>query len=333
MTTTESDPALRTDPSGPEARREARRRDLATLLELDPALLSDQALLVEDLGLDSLAMMTVISWLAEQGVVIGTDRGRLASVADVLDLMPKSTVSIVVTGTHNGNRLDPGRVPGPALPRPASPLVPVLENRIFRLTPIEDADVGFLYDLATRPETCFRWRFRGAPPPFDRFVAELWTLVVVQFVVRRTEDDQPVGHVVAYSANRDHGHCYVGAVFSPGHTGTGFAAQATELFVRYLFHSFAFRKVYLEIPGYNWDLVRSGEGRLFDVEGVLREHDYHAGRYWDQYLCAIHRSRLAGAGSRPADGAAGSRPADGATMSRPADGAAGDLPRRAGGGR
>lgn len=272
--------------------REARRRDLATLLDVDLERLSDRALLVEDLGLDSLAMMTVLAWLAERGVVVGTDRGRLDTVADVLDLMPAKKVSIVVTGSANGHALDPGRLAVPMPARPASPLVPVLGNRIFRLAPVDPADLGFLYELAADPQTCFRWRFHGAPPPFDRFVADLWTHVLVQFVVRRVADDRPVGHVVAYGANRDHGHCYVGAVFSAEHTGTGFAAQASELFIRYLFLTFAFRKVYLEIPGYNWDLVRSGEGRLFTVEGILRDHDYYAGRYWDQYLCAIHRDRL-----------------------------------------
>jgi len=34
--------------------------------------------------------------------------------------------------------------------------------------------------------------------------------------------------------------------------------------------------------------VSSGEGRLFHVEGVLREHSYYAGRYWDEYLCAVY---------------------------------------------
>lgn len=295
MTTTGSPPIARDNPSTLDARREANRRDLGTLLDIDPEILSDKALLVDDLGLDSLAMMTLIAWLAEHGVVIGTDRGRLATVADVLDLLPAKRISIVVTGSHDGHELDPVRVPASTLSRPSSPLVPVLENRIFRLTPIEQADVEFLYRMATRPETCFRWRFRGAPPPFDHFIADLWTHVLVQFVVRRVDDNKPVGHVVAYGANRDHGHCYVGAVFSADYTGTGLAAQATEMFIRYLFHTFAFRKLYLEIPGYNWDLVRSGEGRLFDVEGILREHDYYVGRYWDQYLCAIHRNRLTGA--------------------------------------
>jgi RimJ/RimL family protein N-acetyltransferase/aryl carrier-like protein len=273
-------------------RREALRRELAKLLDVDPEVLSDQARLVEDLGLDSLAMMTLIAWMAEQGVVIGTDRGRPASVADVFALVPAQKMSVVVTGPHGGHVLDPGRVTVPAPARPSSPLVPVLANRIFRLTPIEQADIGFLYHMATGPETCFRWRFRGAPPPFEHFVAELWTHVLVQFVVRRVADDQPVGHVVAYGASRDHGHAYVGAVFDAEYAGSGLAAQAAELFIRYLFHTFAFRKLYLEIPGYNWDLVRSGEGRLFEVEGVLREHDSYAGRLWDQYLCAIHRDRL-----------------------------------------
>jgi RimJ/RimL family protein N-acetyltransferase len=118
--------------------------------------------------------------------------------------------------------------------------------------------------------------------------------VLVQYVVRRNGDGQPVGHVVAYAADQSLHHANLGAVFQPQCTGTGLAAQAVALFARYLFHTFPLHKLYLEIPGYNWPQVRSGEHRLFHVEGVLRDHDYYAGRYWDQYLCAIYPDRLPG---------------------------------------
>jgi RimJ/RimL family protein N-acetyltransferase len=85
---------------------------------------------------------------------------------------------------------------------------------------------------------------------------------------------------------------YIGAVFIPEYAGSGEGAQAVAAFLRYLFHTFPFQKLYMEIPGFNWPQVRSGEGRLFQVEGVLRNHSYYAGRQWDEYLCAVYADSL-----------------------------------------
>jgi RimJ/RimL family protein N-acetyltransferase len=105
-------------------------------------------------------------------------------------------------------------------------------------------------------------------------------------VVRPARGDDVVGLVVAYSPSE--GHVHLGAVFDPAHTGSGLAAQAVVVFARYLFHSFPLRKLYLEIPEFNMPQLRSGVGRLFQVEGVLREHCYYAGRWWDQHIAAIY---------------------------------------------
>ncbi|HEU4425735.1 MAG TPA: GNAT family N-acetyltransferase [Pilimelia sp.] len=280
-------------------RREAHRREIAELLDLDPAALPDAARLVEDLSLDSLAMMTLLTWMESRGVTIGAEGDRPAKVGEVLSLLAKAAVpglSITVTGGQGIGLPGAVAVPGPlgvAAPRPAEagpPLAPVLGTSALRLTPVTPDDIGFLYALTVDPETGFRWRYRGAAPPIDRFAAELWTQVLMQYVVRRTGDGEPVGHVVAYAPDQNMRYAHVGAVFrSPG---TGLAAQAVALFVRYLFHTFPLHKLYLEIPGYNWPQVSSGQDRLFDVEGVLGDHDYYAGRLWDQYVCAIYRDRL-----------------------------------------
>ena len=80
-------------------------------------------------------------------------------------------------------------------------------------------------------------------------------------------------------------------------TASGMGALAVAMFARYLFHTFPLVKLYLEVPGYNWDQVSSGEDRLFKVEGVLRDHEYYAGRAWDKYLCAIYPASIGGMSS------------------------------------
>ena len=270
--------------------RESRRSELAELLELDPALLSDGARLRDDLHVDSLAMMVLLTWLEERGVIIESETDRPSTVDDVLDLVGKASfpgLSITFNDPADGF----GGLVTRVLPTISSgdPLAPVMVDHGFRLDPVTPEDVPFLYSLAAQPETSFRWRYRGAPPAIDRFVNDMWQQVLVQYVARRVTDNRQAGHVIAYAAEASMHHCYVAAAFSPPFTNTGAAAQVVALTVRYLFHTFPLQKIYLEVPGFNYQQIASGEGRFFTVEGRLRNHAYYAGRYWDQYLCAVYR--------------------------------------------
>jgi RimJ/RimL family protein N-acetyltransferase/aryl carrier-like protein len=271
------------------SRREEHRGELAAMLDLDVADLPDAARLAEDLTLDSLDMMNLTAWLETRGIRVESARDRPTTVGDVLSLLD-STTQLGLGGlsirTSDGTSLGPAQPPTMPTPR-RDPLVPVLETPALRRTPLQPNDVPLLYGLAVRPENCFRWRYHGTPPSPERFTEELWAHVLTQYVVRRVDDDQLVGHV-AYGANQNTSHAYLGALFHPKYTGAGVAAELVALFARHLFQVFPLRKLYMEIPGFNWDQLRSGEGRHFHTEGVLRGHVYYAGRHWDQHICAVY---------------------------------------------
>lgn len=241
-------------------------------------------------------MMRVLVWLEHHGTVVDPDRSRPVRVGEVLSLA--STAGLEGLSIRIGE--GPDAVPASAtdlpaaLPPPADPLAPVLSGHGLRLDPVTPADTDFLYTLAVAPETSYRWRYRGVPPSFEQFAADLWKQVLVQLVARPA-GGEPVGHLMAYNPDSTAGNVYLGAVFVPTFAGTGLAAHAVGQFVRYLFHCFPLTKVYLEVPGYNWPQVSSGEGSLFEVEGRLRDHDYYAGRRWDRWICAVYRDHpLAG---------------------------------------
>jgi RimJ/RimL family protein N-acetyltransferase len=284
---------------GKPAPREARRGELAEVLQRGVAELPDNALLNEDLDLDSLAMMSLIAWLDSYRVTIDTDQDLPRSIGEVLGLVEKASapgVSVTIAAARAAASRERGMFGADQVALPAfhDPLAPILAAHGLYLTPVTPDDMGFLYGLAVRPETCFRWRYRGAPPSVERFQNELWMQVLVQYVVKRTADNQPVGHIICYGCDPAMQWGYIGAVFTPQVAGTGLAANAVAMFVRYLFHCFPFRKLYLEVPGFNWAELRSGEGRFFHVEGVLKEHNNYAGRLWDQYLCAMYREEVDG---------------------------------------
>ena len=70
--------------------------------------------------------------------------------------------------------------------------------------------------------------------------------------------------------------------------------EAVALAIDYAFETWPWRKLYLEVPEYNLELFRSGLDRYFVRDkGVLREHVYLDGRYWDVHVLAITREMWA----------------------------------------
>ncbi len=272
-----------------QTRREKHRLDLATVLACDPALLTDTACLRTDIGLDSLGMMSLITWLQTRGVTVSSQHIQSSRIGEVLSLLEKADFADLSIRLPNGEQLPPMATRRPEI---TEPLAPTLANQELRLTPVEPEDMRFLYVLASHPDTCYRWRYRGVPPSMDRFAADLWAQVLVQFVARRAGDGEPAGHLVCYGADLGQGYAYIGAVFRPEYSGTGLAAQGVAMFVRYLFHTFNLRKLYAEVPGFNWPQMSSGNGSLLHVEGIMRDHEHYAGRFWDRYLCAIYPEAL-----------------------------------------
>jgi RimJ/RimL family protein N-acetyltransferase len=165
-----------------------------------------------------------------------------------------------------------------------------MAGRFVLLRPILPEDHRALYAISTEDETNFRWRYRGALPPFEVFMAGLHSEVMAQFVVCPKDDPRQIlGLVVAYHADLNSGTCYLGTVMrSEALRGMGF--EASCLFIRYLFRTWALRKIYMEVVEYNMYLIASGEGRLYHVEGRMKERFYYAGTFWDNLLLTVEKN-------------------------------------------
>jgi RimJ/RimL family protein N-acetyltransferase len=168
-----------------------------------------------------------------------------------------------------------------------------LRTATVRLRPIEDRDVPSLYAAAVDPRWGHRWRYRGSTPSRTDFVAKLYQSVLCQYIVERLTDGEGVGFVSCYNARVDAGWAYI-AFMRIAPSRQSLASEMMEgglLFVHYLFQHWPFRKLYAEVPGWNWDQFAAGSGAFFEVEGVLGAHDYYAGRYWDQRIVALYRDK------------------------------------------
>jgi RimJ/RimL family protein N-acetyltransferase len=142
--------------------------------------------------------------------------------------------------------------------------------------------------MAISEELNYLWRFRGGTPSFNQFVQSLEAGVLCQFVVTARDNNTPVGLVVAYNADLRNRFCYVAACLSPHLILSGVGVEAVLLVMRYVFHCWEFRKIYIEAPDLNFDQYRGGESLgLFTEEGRLRDHTYMGGRYWDMHILAL----------------------------------------------
>ena len=174
----------------------------------------------------------------------------------------------------------------PVAPRGSA--VPRLVGRTVRLRPVDGRDYEFLYGLYSDGDHLVRYRLRGRTPGPEAFVRYLWDQVLAQFVVE-TPDGRPVGVVSSFEPDFRNRYAYIAACAVAEFESTGLVLEGVALLVSYLFETFDFRKVYAESLEMNYANFSLGEGRVFDVEGRLKGHEYVHGRYEDVLVLAVHR--------------------------------------------
>jgi RimJ/RimL family protein N-acetyltransferase len=162
-------------------------------------------------------------------------------------------------------------------------------GRSVRLAAVEPRHIDFLYALAIDERVGFRWILAGQVPRREAFEQQLWSGVLAQFIVCKSDSDEPVGVAVAYNADINHGFAYVAAAMIPEAVGSGAGIEAVDLFVAYLFRCFTLRKLYFEIPEFNLRQLSTLIGALFHREGQLKDHTFYDGRYWDRFILALYR--------------------------------------------
>jgi len=188
-------------------------------------------------------------------------------------------------GSSEARNLPRAGVPAPR----GADAVPVLEGRHVRLKPLDAGDYPFLIALQTAPENLIRWRYRGTTPSPEHILQTLWQGVLAQFLIVRTDTKEPLGLVVGYNAEFRHNYIYLAMIVTPDCELRGWTFEANALFISYLFETFAFQKIYLDVIEFNYRRLASGAETLFHVEGCLIDHEYHLGRRWHLYTLAIYR--------------------------------------------
>lgn len=177
-------------------------------------------------------------------------------------------------------------------PHTAQP--PPLTGRRVQLRPVHQADYPLLMAMFTDPEVTHRWRSRGRTLSPEAFQGMLWNGVFAQFLIERdvAPAPEPMGLISGYSADTANGTAYLSILMRPRVGASLWTLEALAIFLNYSFAHFNIRKFYAETTELSFPSFASGEGTLFETEGVLRQHHYFNGRYWDTYILAFWADRL-----------------------------------------
>ena len=166
---------------------------------------------------------------------------------------------------------------------------PSLRGRHVHLRIVVPDDYTYLQLVETSGELAPRWRLRGSTPSPQDWVQGSWSGVLAQFMIVANRDQTRVGLVTAFQANFQDGHARLAATRFDPHSRSPLMVLGFGLFVEYVFRCWNLRKLYLDVPEYNYAQLASARDRIFTLEGRLRDHYYFDGQYWDQLLLAIYR--------------------------------------------
>lgn len=123
----------------------------------------------------------------------------------------------------------------------------------------------------------------------DDFSGFIRNYVHVLMMIQPRSSAQPIGVVYSYKSDYFNGHAYLCAFIDRAHRGTFIGAEATLLFVDYLFAYFPFRKLYGEVYGHNAESLNNLIKGGWIEEGRLKNHIWRAGEYRDLLIFAMYR--------------------------------------------
>ena len=109
------------------------------------------------------------------------------------------------------------------------------------------------------------------------------------FMIGYPEENSVIGFLYASDMRIKDGHCKMGVYIVPSKRDIGVGAQATIVFLNYLFKFNPLRKVYTEVYDYNTASIQNHIDAGFQEEGLLKGYRYFDGKYHDLHIFSIDR--------------------------------------------
>ena len=155
-----------------------------------------------------------------------------------------------------------------------------LEGRRVRLRPTTVADGEWIYDLELRLGL-------AGLPTLDRFLSAYDKRAAALFVICDRRDGTRVGTSGLF--HLDDGNVEWGISTDPDSGLPGAGVEAAFLIIDYAFATRDIHKLYGRTTSASTASFGGTIARLSRREGVLHQHEFFRGQFWDLYLSAIYR--------------------------------------------
>lgn len=157
------------------------------------------------------------------------------------------------------------------------------------MRPVMSQDFEQLYFSALEPSNSYRWRFRGQTVSFREFSESLSVGALAQFSFASTSTNRLVAFCSAYNYDSVARHCTFAVQRLDFDSAYDTAIiESVALFLNYLFRTFNLRKVFADLPEYNYSYFGAVEG-VFEREADKRDYYWHANRYWSEITISTTR--------------------------------------------
>ena len=159
--------------------------------------------------------------------------------------------------------------------------------------PLGLEDTAFILQLRNLPEVS--GEFFSDPPLYD-FVHQKWLSSVEPgnlFFIIREKSNQRVGFVSFSNVSYRHQKGEYGIALLPKYQGKGYAREASELLIDYVFYNLPIRKIFLKAFASNVSAIKLYEKLGFVQEGLLRDEFYKGGRFEDVVVMALFKTGTA----------------------------------------
>ena len=110
------------------------------------------------------------------------------------------------------------------------------------------------------------------------------------FAICLVGDEQPIGEVVLFELDRDHGSAELGIfIGEPDEWGKGYGTDALNAVVDFGFGELRLERIWLNVWSENQRARRAYEKAGFVWEGTMRHDRYEGGRFTDGHVMSVLR--------------------------------------------
>ncbi len=108
-----------------------------------------------------------------------------------------------------------------------------------------------------------------------------------RFAIVEKENHRLVGEIAYFHMNMLNRAAELGYLIAPEERGSGYAKEALQLLIKYLFLDLNLNKVYAQTASFNKGSIKLLESLEFKLDGTLRQHHYYKGDLYDALLYSL----------------------------------------------